>query len=47
MKPTRLQLFLNSLGRLLMSVFSVFDLFKSNHEMQPVRKQVEIYRRRK
>lgn len=47
MKTSRLQLFLNSLGRLLMSVVSVFDLFNKNHEMQPVREQVEIYRRRK
>lgn len=47
MKPTHLQLFLNSLGRLLMPAFSVFDLFKSNHEMQPVREEVEFYRRRK
>ncbi len=47
MKTSRLQLFLNSLGRLLMSVFSVFDLFNTNREMQPVREQIEIYRRRK
>lgn len=46
MKTSRLQLFLNSLGRLLMSVFSVFDLFKGNHEMQTVREEIEIYRRR-